>query len=172
MKYLFLILSLFLVSCGVRDKRTSTNENMLIPNEDIAALLDSFIIETNCDDCVFEIYIDKQLPEVYHLIFYAGYRSLSESISGYSMYENLEKIKVRDIEFHLFTGAEKYFSNLSVKSSTIRNECKNNFQNTWVIIDSCDIQTLYKIKDEPIIPYFPLSANVFGPIVFTPPRQL
>ena len=166
------ILILSLVSCNVRDDRTQINDNMLMPDENIAVLLDSFIIETNCNDCIFEIYVDKQSPEVYHLILYAGYQSLGKSIGSYSMYNSLEKVKVRDIEFHLFTGAEKYFSNLSVKSPTIRNECHNNYQNTWVIVDSCDIQTLYKIqKHVGIIPYFPLPTDVFLPMILTPYSQ-
>jgi hypothetical protein len=49
------------------------------------------------------------------LIFHAGYQSISESISDYAMYENLENIKVGNLEFSFFTGAEKYFSNLSVR---------------------------------------------------------
>ena len=164
------ILSLFLISCNVRDNNTKIDENTLIPNENITALLDSFIIETNCNDCVFEIYVDKKSLEIYYLIFYAGYQSLRESTGDYSIYNNLEKVIVRNIEFHLFTGAEKYFSNLSVRHPTIRDERKNNYHNTWVMVDSCGIQTLYKIEEHvSIVPYFPLPADVFDPIIFTSP---
>jgi hypothetical protein len=73
--YYFLVLSVFSCSQGKEETRC---ENILIPKESIKALLDSFVLENKHNNYVYELYIDKQDPDNYNLLLYAGDKSLME----------------------------------------------------------------------------------------------
>jgi len=162
--YFFLI---FFLSCS-HIKKELTCENSLTPKENIKALIDSFVLENKNDNYIYELYIDKQDPDNFNLLFYAGEKSLTDKEN-----EVYEQVPVAYTIIHgkrinIYSGIERYFTNQKVekREKINANEAK---QVLWAVKDSLGVLMVYEIDGGyPFIP-FPLKnePDTFAPPVIT-----
>lgn len=153
-----LLVCIFIFSCNNNQKGNIYLGNYLIPSENIYCLLDSFVREANCDNCIYEIYVNIQFPDVHHLILYAGDKSLVEYVRNYPILNSVNMVKIDDIEFKIYSGIEKYFSTPRDTLKKSKDFSMVKIAKTWVVLDSCNNYIIYKLKNEEVIPFFPLPA--------------
>jgi len=162
-KILIGLLQMFFVLSCTNSRITLSNENVIIPKENISALLDSFVRENKHGKYVYELYIDKITPDSCNMILYCGEKSLTKEEDGYYDQKPVVCVILHGVKIYIYSGIERYFSS-SLKMDTLT--IQNNAEVLWAIRDSMGILSSYKIDGGyPFIP-FPLK-NVKGD--FVPP---
>lgn len=125
-------------------------------------LMSEYINYEPCEDCVFEIYINKKSPDNYRIIFYKGSNSLT-----YEEYIKKKKYPlfytyILNKKVYVYSGAENYFS---VKNPLIVQEGKNKTDKTfkvWVLSDSVGVKKLDTFNQ--VYPFFQLpEKRIFKP---------
>ena len=166
MRFLCIILLLLFLSCN----QNKENANLLIlePEDNIKALLDSFLLENNKNDSVYELYIqritpweyDKFEPTVTDIIIYGGRYPLG---SVNRKREPIMAVEVDSVRFFVYSGIENYFSsNDNIKQYNKEDEPLGN---VWLIRDSANVYTHF-IKTT----LQPPSPNSSQNIEFIPPK--
>jgi hypothetical protein len=140
---LFLIILIPLIlSCNSFENKENSNLSILEPEENIKALLDSFLIENNRIDSIYELYIqritpwenDKFEPTTTDIIIYGGRYSLTKRKR-----EPVMAVKVDNVKFFVYSGIENYFSK---KYDYIQEDREEEpYGNIWIIRDSADVYT-------------------------------
>jgi hypothetical protein len=162
---LLILFVLLFVSCN------SKTENSLIdfkPNKPMEKLLKFFVAKNPCNDCLYEVYIDKYLPDIYHITLYRGKISLTQKENEYNNQSALGRVIVNNKEFHVFSGAEHYLNNsktsVIVSSQEKIDSLSKNINYTdvkiWIAVDSAGI---VKIKEYNRIayPFVPLPLDEY-----------
>jgi hypothetical protein len=145
-------------------------DNILIPKENIKVLLDSFVLQNKNNNYIYEIYIDKQDPNNYNLLFYAGEKSLTEKENEAYKQIPVANVVIRGVKIFIYSGVEHYFTSSGQINIIEKKISKENKQITWAIKDSSGIITYYKIDvGYPFIP-LPLKnePDTFVPPIVTP----
>jgi len=140
---------------------TRTPTLLVIKDARVDSIMSSFVQEDRCIGCIYEIYIDKQDPHFYELVLYKGKNSLTLDENRWSEQNALQKVKVDDVFFDVFSGVEHYFSaqreigssNLDHSDSSDDN-LRNNYEGTvWVIKDQYGEIEIEKVEHKyPFIP--------------------
>ena len=108
----FISITLFtlLISC-IQDRKDNVYiEKKLYPNEELRAVLDSFVFENKKLDSICEIYIDNILPEFTSIIIYSGHGSCTGGENIYYNQRPLGYTEISGIRFRIFSGMEHYFN--------------------------------------------------------------
>ncbi|MBK7882543.1 MAG: hypothetical protein IPJ81_00895 [Chitinophagaceae bacterium] len=80
-------------------------------------IVDSFLKDNNCDNYIHELYIDKLDPHNFQIILYQGKESLTKDENkGYNQ-KSLIVSKIKGVDFNIYSGVERYFSNFENDSS-------------------------------------------------------
>jgi hypothetical protein len=152
--YLFLILSF---SSCFQTKKDDFSESIVIPKENIKALLDSFVQENKSDNYVYELYIDKMDPDSYNLLLYAGEKSLTEKENDIYRQTSINGVVCHGKTISIYSGVEHYFASQRKEKELEGNVQINTIKQVmWAIKDSSGILTIYSIDGGyPFLP-FPL----------------
>lgn len=136
MKKIIIITFVFwLLSC-----KENKEEHELIASPNIVQILDSFVKQGNCDDCIYELYIDKKSPQLSELILYKGKYSLMER-TGSKIVQPITYFKTsKGFKVGVYSGSEDYFSS----SEAVKSNHTSVIENTddykiWVIQDSAGV---------------------------------
>jgi len=108
----FISITLFtlLISC-IQDRKDNVYiEKKLYPNEELRAVLDSFVFENKKLDSICEIYIDNILPEFTSIIIYSGHGSCTGGENIYYNQRPLGYTEISGVRFRIFSGMEHYFN--------------------------------------------------------------
>ena len=108
----FISITLFtlLISC-IQDRKDNVYiEKKLYPNEELRAILDSFVFENKKLDSICEIYIDNILPEFTSIIIYSGHGSCTGGENIYYNQRPLGYTEISGVRFRIFSGIEHYFN--------------------------------------------------------------
>lgn len=108
----FISITLFtlLISC-IQDRKDNVYiEKKLYPNEELRAVLDSFVFENKKLDSICEIYIDNILPEFTSIIIYSGHGSCTGGENIYYNQRPLGYTEISGVRFRIFSGIEHYFN--------------------------------------------------------------
>ena len=183
----FISITLFtlLISC-IQDRKDNVYiEKKLYPNEELRAVLDSFVFENKKLDSICEIYIDNILPEFTSIIIYSGHGSCTGGENIYYNQRPLGYTEISGIRFRIFSGMEHYFNLLEnmenapkITSSDLSEpDLKIYYENFlyfnsnsiwWVLIKNGNKSTLYRNWDG-VYPYnFYPFRHVPG-LLFNPP---
>lgn len=131
----------------------------LIPNERIYAILDSFVKENDCMNCINELYIDKVTPHNYIITIYTGNRSLTQKENEFNEQTATAKTIVSGIEFNIYSGTEHYFNkNSENKNKDVLPATKCNTA-IWVVKDNFDTIEIFKNTGY-IYPFVALPLNL------------
>ena len=165
--FYFLITIIGIASC-IKKNDNYVDNAFLQPKDNIYAILDSFVYENNIKDYVYELYIDKEIPQIYVLTIYCGAKSLTWKENDYHGHIPLNHTIVSGKRFDIFSGIEHYFRREKDTIATVSQTQKGYFEKKiWVVIDSCNIISVYKGLEYPY-PFMPLYAN-FPNEIFNPP---
>jgi hypothetical protein len=96
------IVYFLIVAAGVTNCNTHTDNIFIQPKDNIYAVLDSFVIEHNINNYVYELYVDKKTPEDYILTIYCGERSLTKQEIDYAGHIPLNYTIVSGKRFNIF----------------------------------------------------------------------
>ena len=108
----FISITLFtlLISC-IQDRKDNVYiEKKLYPNEELRAVLDSFVFENKKLNSICEIYIDNILPEFTSIIIYSGHGSCTGGENIYYNQRPLGYTEISGVRFRIFSGMEHYFN--------------------------------------------------------------
>ena len=108
----FISITLFtlLISC-IQDRKDNVYiEKKLYPNEELRAVLDSFVFENKKLDSICEIYIDNILPEFTSIIIYSGEGACIGDENIYYNQRPLGYTEISGVRFRIFSGMEHYFN--------------------------------------------------------------
>lgn len=163
-KFIFSCIVLIFISCK---KEISKNESVLIPKNNISNILNNFVIEDKCNECIYELYIDKKNPHYYELILYKGEKSLTSLENDYNEQVPVSIVKLKSgIKFNVYSGAEHYFTK-SNNVELVKNEKRKiidslNPKNekeykVWIVKDSMNILTT--TKRDAVYPFMPLPRG-------------
>jgi hypothetical protein len=153
---IFFCLLCFLYGSCTFNKKEFEKSFFVTPKENIFLVLDSFVRANNCDkDCVFEIYVDKQLIGHYLLFIYSGKQSLTENDIQVPIMHTV----VSGVKFDIYSGVENYFEidydSISMnKTPTIFSD---EGRCVWVVTDSFGIITVQDYYFA--YPFVPLPGN-------------
>ncbi len=149
-KLLIILFSLFLFSCNKESKE------LVLSNNELSKILESFAKEMKCKDCIYEMYIDKTDPHNYTIMLYSGKSSLvSEENEDNKQVAVNSMLTSSGVEFIIYTGIEHYFSYESSKKSKDNNkEIYKGDNKIWVIKDSFGKLTV--TKRQFVYPFMPL----------------
>jgi hypothetical protein len=161
----FLIVVIGFANCK-RNTDNSLDSTFIQPKDNIYAVLDSFVIENNINNYIYELYVDKKTPEDYILIIYCGAKSLTKQEIDYAGHIPLNYTMVSGKRFNIFSGIEHYFKR---ENDTITMDSENNNLEKfiWVVKDSSNIISVYK-GIQYTYPFVPLPAH-FPNEIFNPP---
>ena len=167
----FISITLFtlLISC-IQDRKDNVYiEKKLYPNEELRAVLDSFVFENKKLDSICEIYIDNILPEFTSIIIYSGHGSCTGGENIYYNQRPLGYTEISGVRFRIFSGIEHYFNLLEnmenspkiTPSDLSEPDLKIYYENFlyfnsnsiwWVLIKNGNKSTLYRNWNE-VYPY-------------------
>ena len=164
--FYFFILIISITGCKKSTDNYSDNA-FLQPKDNIHAILDSFVLENNIDNYVYELYIDKETPHDYILTIYCGAESLTKIENDHNDQMPLNYTVVSGKRFDIYSGVERYFGRGNDSIPVIASS-KNYFKkNIWIIKDNYDTIRVYKDLEFPY-PFVPLPGN-FPNEKFIPP---
>jgi hypothetical protein len=122
-------------------------------------LLDSFVKANGQSYSNYGVYIDKTSPHNYDLIVYAGKEPLTHQEDQLNNQKPIQKVRVFDIEFNVYSGMEHYFQNECRSESTIPKDLSNGSENViWAVKDSFGVMTIYKL--EGAYPFIALPGKI------------
>jgi hypothetical protein len=161
---IFICTVLIFISCK---EENNQDESVLIPKKNISNILNNFVAEDKCNECIYELYIDKKNPHYYELILYKGKKSLTSEENNYNEQIPISIVKLKSgIKFNIYSGIEHYF----IKSDNVKllkNERtkiidslnpKNDIEyKVWVVKDSMDVLTT--TKRDAAYPFIPLPKG-------------
>ena len=160
------VLIFSVISCLQNDRKTS-NENVLIPKENIKAILDSFVIQNKNDNFAFyELYIDKLDPHNYNLLLYAGEKSLTKSENEFNNHVSINSVIIQGVRIAIYSGVEHYFMSQKQQNLTEKIISEGPRQVMLAIKDSSNILTSYEIYGG--YPFMPLPRKI-EPGLYAPP---
>ena len=146
-KLIFILIFISLLfSCNNVEKKEDITLLTLVPEENIKILLDSFLVENNKNDSIYELYIQRITPwefdsfqsTVTDIIIYGGRYSLA---STKRKREPIMQVKVDDVKFFVYSGIENYFSKkYDYKQEDMKGEP---YGNIWIIKDSANVYTSF-----------------------------
>lgn len=160
MKNIIVVILIFsLFSC-----KENLDKNELIANPNIVQTLDSFVKYGSCDDCIYELYIDKKAPQLCELILYKGKYSLMERTGNNTVLPVTYFKTSRGIRVEVYSGSEDYFRKSNATKSNHIMKDDSVIENTdnykiWVVQDSAGVFTTREVRFA--YPFMPLpKANV------------
>ncbi len=160
MKQVILLFFILIVLACRYDREGTTGGVELESN--LKKLMEAYIAQEPCEDCIYEIYIDKKAPDSYQVILYKGSNSLTFEEYAKEKKYPLFYTYVRDKKVYVYSGAENYFS---VKEPSIVQEEKNKNNKifkVWVLSDSLGIKKVDVFYQ--VYPFFQLpEKRVFKP---------
>jgi hypothetical protein len=166
--FYFLILIIGITGCKKSTDKYSNNA-FLQPKDNIRAILDSFVIENNIDNYVYELYVDKKTPHDYVLTIYCGAESLTKLENDHNGQTPLDYTIVSGKRFDVYSGIERYFKRGNDTIAVIA-PLKNYLErNIWIIKDNYDTIRVFKDLEFPY-PFAPLPGN-FPNEKFAPPAH-
>ncbi|MDL2303093.1 hypothetical protein LJC28_01730 [Dysgonomonas sp. OttesenSCG-928-D17] len=142
-----LLLMLFAMqSCFNGKKNDKADYLYLEPQDNIKALLDSFLIENGKDAPIYELYIQRITPWEYdkfestitEITIYGGKYPLGLMRKKR---EPIVAVKIDGVDFLLYSGIEDYFST-SYKGEPYNGE-NEPYGNVWDIRDSVGVYTYF-----------------------------
>lgn len=183
----FISITLFtlLISC-IQDRKDNVYiEKKLYPNEELRAVLDSFVFENKKLDSICEIYIDNILPEFTSIIIFSGEGACIGDENIYYNQRPLGYTEISGVRFRIFSGMEHYFNllenmenapkitssypsipDMEINSKDFPYADSNSIW--WVLIKNGEKSTLYRNWDG-VYPYnFYPFRHVPG-LLFNPP---
>lgn len=136
--------------------KSKGNFEKLKPNNSLLRIIDLFVSAHSCDECIYEIYIDKINPNYYTTIIYAGKQSLTAE-ENYQYYQEAINytISTNGTIFKIYTGVEHYFtreSNLTDKILKVK-QYDNTESSILIVKDS--FGKLTSIKQSFAYPFIP-----------------
>jgi len=138
----------------------------LKPNKEIEQLLKSFVAKNPCEKCLYELYINKELPDSYILTIYRGEVSFTQDENIHYNQQSLGRITISGKEFKVFSGAEHYFNNERIPNEhkeVVFDSFPNNKHITpiaWTATDSAGTITIKEYDG--IYPFIPLPVEAFS----------
>jgi hypothetical protein len=147
MKYLLLASVLFIFSFSCKEPLRRSTSCFVEPRPNIKSLLDSFVGVTGQSYSEYGVYIDKTSPHDYDLIVYAGKEPLTKEEDRLNNQEAIQKARVSDIEFKIYSGVEHYFQNTVPNDTAILKRLSKGGENViWAVKDSFGVMTIYKVE--------------------------
>ena len=143
-----------------KDSKTDPNLGRRIElNDDIKEIMANYIKYEPCQNCVYEMYLDKIDPHYAQIFLYKGVNSLT-----FEEYVKNEKqpsfyTEVGGKKISIYTGAENYIrkeKDSSLPARTMKQMEKS--YNIWVIIDSMNVRRIDTLGYA--YPFLPLPAKV------------
>jgi len=159
-KYIFILL-LFItifIQCSPQDK------NIVELKQDIALIVDDFTSE-NQNYKVYELYIDKIMPDSIISILFAGEKSLTCSENSYFKQKSIIHCISNEKIVYIYSGVERYIDNKIISDSLSIHQHEQTAGIGWTIIDVKG--KIIIEKDGVNYPFFPLPLKITVP--FTPP---
>lgn len=156
-KTIFYIAVILFMGCG---KKSNSLNNLIISHKKIKPILASFVRENKCDNCIYEVYVDKQDPHIYKLLLYKGIESLTKVENEYNNQTPIGSINVLNSEFDVYSGAEHYFTTSEktiLKKNNSNIKLKKDYK-LWVVKDSFNIISVE--KRDYAYPYMTLPKDV------------
>ena len=138
----------------------------LKPNKEIEQLLKSFVAKNPCEKCLYELYINKELPDSYILTIYRGEVSFTQDENIHYNQQSLGRITISGKEFKVFSGAEHYFNNeriLNEHKEVVFDSFPNNkhiIPIAWTAIDSAGTITIKSYTN--VYPFIPLPVEIYA----------
>jgi len=147
-----ILIILILYSCNKETK----GDMSLKPNNEMLKIMDSFVAENYCEDCIYELYIDKIDPNIYTTILYTGKQSLTneENFNNQQEAVNIAKTTNGKI-FKIYTGIEYYFRKKSNNLKIEKNDEYDSTKNAILIVKD-SFGKLTTIKQTYAYPFMPL----------------
>jgi hypothetical protein len=169
-KYFLLpfLISFVLISCHNNKQNDGVEYIYLEPQDNLKTLLDSFLVENNKKDSIYELYIQRITPWEYdkfestitEITIYGGRYPLG---SEKRKKKSKMAVKVDNVTFFVYSGIENYFStNYKYAENQMKDEP---YGNVWLIRDSANIYT-YFIKTTI---QAPPASDIPSDIKFIPP---
>lgn len=147
-----ILIILILSSCN---KETKGNMS-LKPNNEMLKIMDSFVAENYCEDCIYELYIDKIDPHIYTTILYTGKQSLTDEENFNNQQEAVNIAKTTNgTIFKIYTGIEYYFRKKSNNLKIEKNDEYDTTKNAILIVKD-SFGKLTTIKQSYAYPFMPL----------------
>jgi len=160
-KYIFVILlsiTIF-IQCSTQDN------NIVELKENIALIVDDFTSE-NPNYKVYELYIDKIMPDSIISILFAGEKSLTYSENSYFKQKSIIHCMSNKKRVDIYSGLERYIESKIISDSLSIYQHAQAAGIGWTIID---IKGKIVIeKDRVNYPFFPLPLKFTVPLA--PPR--
>ena len=159
---ILLFFLLLFLACKHDDRSKAVRGDNIELDISLKQLMIKYINYEPCEDCIYEVYIDKKSPDNYQVILYKGSNSLTFE-------EYIKKKKyplfytyVSNKKVYVYSGAENYFS---VKDPLILQGGKNKTDKTfkvWVLSDSLGVKKLDTFNQ--VYPFFQLpEKRIFKP---------
>ena len=104
----FSLMLMLLYSCN---GTTMPEQAELKPSKQLKQLLKSFVDENPCEKCLYELYINKELPDRFILTIYRGEISFTIDENIYYSQRPLGNINISGKGFKVYSGVERYFNN-------------------------------------------------------------
>ena len=164
-KSIFILLAIFIYSCT--DNNTKEQEVSLVYSEieinaRLKELLQQFIEENPCKNCVIKLYIDKvyefrkdinygSIITIYQMPFSRdGYRELDPS--------PILKFRIDSSLFFIYSGIEDYLNVNKDEPESAESSAEGNFAN-WTVIDQNDTFVIYDLAYPPFFS-LPLPEDI------------
>lgn len=165
----YLVLVLLLNSC--KEKSEDYVCDIIEPNANIKPLLDSFVNVNGQNNAEYGIYIDKTSPHTYDLIIYTGNEPLTNEEDNFNNQYPINKVKVSNIEFKVYSGIEHYFQNKFNGKSRNEIDSRKIIEREdyviWVVKDSSGLLTTYKTPGA--YPFIALPKRISDSLYFVLP---
>lgn len=123
---------ILLISCN----KQNIDDVSIKPNVEMLKIMDDFVKDNECSDCVFELYIDKVDPHNYTTILYSGKQSLvgEENFDNQQQAINIAKT-TNGTEFKIYSGIEYYFrKGLNKENIILKIKQYDNSKNSILIV--------------------------------------
>lgn len=162
------VLFVFCVSCKEASKTSTIC--LVEPQANLKSVLDSFVKTTRHSYSEYAVYINKTSPHEYELIIYAGSESLTKEEDRLNNQEAMQRVRVSDVEFDIYSGAEHYFKNKNLIDTAILKESLivgNNL--IWVVKDSFSVMNIYQVDGA--YPFVALPAKISNDLEFKLPVE-
>ena len=166
-KIIFILLATFIYACT--NNKTTEQEVSLVHsevefNERFKALLQQFIEENPCKNCMIKVYIDK----VYEIknIDYMNIITIYQMPISRDPYHALDpspilKAKIGSTIFFIYSGVEDYLNVKKDKPESAESNAEGNFAD-WTVIDRYDTFDIYRKSLGQPFPAFPLPIDDWG----------
>ncbi len=164
MKKLTALIYILILLVGCESKRMNNSKLDMSINLDsnLTKIINKFVQETNCQKCLNDITIDKILPDSTIITI----RTQTPYFKYFRENPNRRQMKVNDISFYYYTGAEQFINNIGSDSTYKYSDNNNCSLIVWTYVKSRNKDTLYYYGGVPF--YYPDFSSPPQKVDFLP----